>query len=190
MSETDSISNTKNLHRIYPKEMYHIDDEFLSLMESLEQLITEAVFAVDQAKLEYFIPFHYNTIEVTIPSYHVQKFVPHMDADITILFSRTKFTEKYNLEYTFENIVEFYKTASITIGKHGSNRVYHINAKASAENGKTPYRMIMNNIKRLYSIHEQNQLFNLTADDIKNIIEDCVTIVNPTSSNFPRSFTL
>ena len=190
MSDILPISRPENLHRSYSKDLNYIPDDFLELMESLENLIIEAAFAIDQAKLEYFIPFHYNTIEVTIPSYHVQKFITKTDADITILFSRTKFTEQYNLEYTLENVIEFYKNVSITIGKHGSNRVYHINAKASSENGEMPYRMIVDNIKRLYSIHEKNKQFSISADDINNIIDDNLTIVNPTSSNFPRSFNL
>ena len=190
MSNILPIERPSNIHRTYSKDLNYIANDFLELMESLEHLIIESALAIDKAKLEYFIPFHYNTIEVTIPSYHIQKFVQGMDADITILFSRTKFTEKYNLEYTFENVIDFYKNASITIGKHGSNRVYHINAKASSENGKTPYRIVVDNIKRLYSIHEKNQLFSISADDINNIIKDNLTIVNPTSSNFPRSFSL
>ena len=190
MSDILPIERPSNIHRTYSKDLNYIANDFLELMESLEHLIIESALAIDKAKLEYFIPFHYNTIEVTVPSYHVQKFVQGMDADITILFSRTKFTEKHNLEYTFENVIDFYKNVSITIGKHGSNRVYHINAKASSENGETPYRMIVDNIKRLYSIHEKNQLFSISADDINNIIKDNLTIVNPTSSNFPRSFSL
>lgn len=176
--------------RTYSNDLKAIPDDFLAFVESLETLVTKAAVAIDQAELQYFIPFHYNTIEVTIPSYHVQKFVPHVDADISILFSRTKFTEQYNLEYTYDNIVEFYKQAAITIGKHGSNRVYHINTKASYANGEHPYRCIQDNIKRLYSIHEKTQTFDITADEIYAISDDIVTIVNPTSSNFPRSFTL
>lgn len=189
MSEI-KVHNKHILNRSYSNDLNCVSNEFLALIESLEKLITKAVIAIDEAELEYFIPFHYNTVEVTIPSYHVQKYVPHMDVDITILFSRTKFTEKYNLEYTFDNIIEFYRNASITIGKHGSNRVYHINTKSSNFNGKHPYRCIQDNIKRLYSIHNKNQTFDITAQDIENISKDIITIVNPTSSNFPRSFTL
>lgn len=184
------VHSRSNLSRTYANDLSYIPRDFLAFIEGLEQLITQAANAIDKAKLEYFIPFHYNTIEVTIPSYHIQKFVPNMDVDITILFSRTKFTEQYNLKYNFENIVDFYKTASVTIGKHGSNRVYHINAKANQYNGKNPYRCIQDNIKRLYSIHDKNQTFIITAEDIENISNDLITIVNPTSSNYPRSFTL
>ena len=84
--------------RSYPKELNYIDEEFLDMIEALETIVTKASQSIDKAELEYFIPFHYNTIEVTIPSYHVQKFMPGMDVDISILFSRTKFTEQYNLE--------------------------------------------------------------------------------------------
>ena len=116
--------------------------------------------------------------------------MPGMDLDISILFSRTKFTEKYNLEYTYENIIEFYKNVSVTIGKHGSNRVYHINMKSSIQNGKNPYRAILDNIKRLYKIHTENQTFDITSEELYNLTEDIVTIVNPSTSNFPRSFTM
>lgn len=176
--------------RQYPKELNYIDEEFLDTIEALETLVTKASLAIDESELEYFIPFHYNTIEVTIPSYHVQKFMPGMDVDISVLFSRTKFTEKYNLEYTYENIIEFYKNVSVTIGKHGSNRVYHINMKSSIQNGENPYRAILDNIKRLYKIHTENKTFDITSEALYNLTEDIVTIVNPSTSNFPRSFTM
>ena len=90
------VHSRSNLSRTYANDLSYIPRDFLAFIEGLEQLITQAAKAIDKAKLEYFIPFHYNTIEVIIPSYHIQKFVPNMDADITILFSRTKFTEQYN----------------------------------------------------------------------------------------------
>lgn len=176
--------------RQYPKELNYIDEEFLEMIEALETIVTKASQSIHDAKLEYFIPFHYNTMEVTVPSYHVQKFMPGLDIDISILFSRTKFTEQYNLEYTYDNIVEFYKNASVTIGKHGSNRVYHLNLKSSTTNGKNPYKAILDNIKRLYSIHKENQQFDITSEALYNLAEDIVTIVNPSTSNFPRSFTM
>lgn len=176
--------------RSYPKELNYIDEEFLDMIEALETIVTKASQSIDKAELEYFIPFHYNTIEVTIPSYHVQKFMPGMDVDISILFSRTKFTEQYNLEYTYDNIVEFYKNASVTIGKHGSNRVYHVNMKSSTQNGDNPYKTILDNIKRLYNIHKENKTFDITSEKLYELTDDIVTIVNPITSNFPRSFTL
>lgn len=167
-----------------------IDETFLELIASLERLVLKAAESIDKAELEYFIPFHYNTVEVIVPSYHIQKYVPGLDADITVTFMRTKFTEEHNLKYTLENIVEYYKTASVTIGKHGSNRVYHINMKGSWLNGDFPYRTIADNIKRLYAIHEKHQTFDITSSNIDDITRNLVTIVNPTSSHFPRSFTL
>ena len=163
--------------RQYPKELNYINDEFLNMIEALETIVTKASQSIDKAELEYFIPFHYNTIEVTIPSYHVQKFIPGMDVDISILF-------------TYKNIIEFYKNASVTIGKHGSNRVYHINMKSSIHNGGNPYRSILDNIKRLYNIHKENKTFDITSEKLYELTDDIVTIVNPITSNFPRSFTI
>ena len=48
--------------RQYPKELNYIDEEFLDTIEALETLVTKASLAIDEVKLEYFIPFHYNTI--------------------------------------------------------------------------------------------------------------------------------
>ena len=185
-NHTDStieLGRTYSVHNLAPTW-------FLDLVESFEELVFQAAKAIGDAELEYFIPFHYNTVDVIVPSYHIQKYMPGLDVDITVTFSRTKFTEEYNLKYTLENIVEYYKNASITIGKHGSNRVYHLNMKGSWLNGEYPYRTIADNIKRLYTIHDQKQQFNLEADAIRAITNDLVTIVNPTTSNFPRSFTL
>ena len=75
MSNILPIERPSNIHRTYSKDLNYIANDFLELMESLEHLIIESALAIDKAKLEYFIPFHYNTIEVTVPSYHVQKFV-------------------------------------------------------------------------------------------------------------------
>lgn len=163
---------------------------FENIMVQLERLIVEAADAIDLAELEYFIPFHYNTIEATIPSYHVQKYMPGVDADITVTFIRTKLTEKHNLKYTRDNLFEFYKHASITIGKHGSNKVYHVNARASLRHKAFWYRMIRDNVTRLWVIHDKNEQFDLSADAINEIINDRLFVVNPPSSYFPRSFTI
>ena len=48
--------------RQYPKELNYINDEFLNMIEALETIVTKASQSINNAELEYFIPFHYNTI--------------------------------------------------------------------------------------------------------------------------------
>ena len=62
--------------------------------------------------------------------------------------------------------------------------------KSSIHNGGNPYRTILDNIKRLYNIHKENQTFDITAEKLYELTDDIVTIVNPITSNFPRSFTM
>ena len=167
----------------------HHSKKFLGFISTLEDIVANALAGIEEADIEEDLSYSYNTLEIIIPSYHVQRYIPGLDVDIVVLFMRTNFTDAHNLRYTADNISQFYRNASITIGRAHSVKNYHINLRHTSRTGG--YTALNDSIARLYRIEKKHDVFpQLTGKGLDELADNLITVVNPQASHFPRSFSV
>ena len=94
-------------------------DTIANRLPDILNRITSATFANQAFDTEKPLPYHDNRLKLIMPL--------DRNTDITITLTRTRAGKRIN--YNPDEILKYYRKASITVGPRNSNRCYHVNLR-------------------------------------------------------------
>lgn len=94
-------------------------DTIASRIPEILNRITSAKFANQDFDVAKPLPYHDNRLKLVVPL--------DRDTDITITLTRTRAGKR--ISYNPDEILKYYRKASITVGPRNSNRCYHVNLR-------------------------------------------------------------
>ena len=114
--------------------------------------ISSATFANQPFATEKPLPYHDNRLKLVVPL--------DRNTDIAITLTRTRAGKRIN--YNPDEILKYYRKASITVGPRNSNRCYHVNLRFW-KGEIVPLKCDMNMTRKIDEKHHAFPQFNKTT---------------------------
>ena len=132
--------------------------------------ISSATFATDKP-----LPYHDNRLKLVVPL--------DRSTDITITLTRTRAGKRIN--YNPDEILKYYRKASITVGPRNSNRCYHVNLRFW-KGEIVPLKCDMNMTRKIDEKHHAFPQFN--ANTVNEAINRALQAQPVADTEYPTNF--
>lgn len=137
--------------------------------------ISSATFANQPFATEKPLPYHDNRLKLIVPL--------DRDTDITITLTRTRAGKRIN--YNPDEILKYYRKASITVGPRNSNRCYHVNLRFW-KGEIVPLKCDMNMTRKIDEKHHAFPQFNRTS--VNEAIDRALLAQPVADTEYPTNF--
>ena len=153
-------------------------NQFQTIANHLPEIldrITSAKFANKDFDVAKPLPYHDNRIKLVVPLDRA--------TDITITLTRTRAGKRIN--YNPDEILKYYRKASITVGPRNSNRCYHVNLRFY-RGEIVPLKCDINMTRKIDEKHHAFPQFN--ANTVNEAINRALHAQPVADSEYPTNF--
>lgn len=137
--------------------------------------ISSATFANKEFDTGKPLPYHDNRLKLIMPLDRA--------TDITITLTRTRAGKRIN--YNPDEILKYYRKASITVGPRNSNRCYHVNLRFY-RGEIVPLKCDMNMTRKIDEKHHAFPQFN--ANTVNEAINRALHAQPVADTEYPTNF--
>lgn len=153
-------------------------NQFQTIANHLPEIldrITSAKFANKDFDVAKPLPYHDNRIKLVVPL--------DRSTDITITLTRTRAGKR--ISYNPDEILKYYRKASITVGPRNSNRCYHVNLRFY-RGAIVPLKCDINMTRKIDEKHHAFPQFNKTT--VNEAINRALQAQPVADSEYPTNF--